>query len=173
MTTLPWGQPLGGISQFAYVVEDIEQAIARYVEVFGIGPWFLRSRFQPRAGRYRGQPTSPTFSLARTFSGHAMLELIQQHDDSASVYRETGLGFHHWGIVTATFDADVARCARLGYEEAFFDILPSGARVVYVDSTRDLAGMIELIEHTREQERTYTEIYEAALHWDGLDPIRA
>ena len=52
-------------------------------------------------------------------------------------------------------------------------MLPSGSRVIYVDSTRDLPGMIELVEHTPEQERTYTEMYEAALDWDGLDPIRA
>jgi hypothetical protein len=171
--TLGWGQELGAISQFAYVVEDIDASIAHYVDTFGIGPWFMRARFQPPAGRYRGEPTSPTFSLARAFSGHTMVELIQQHDDGPSVYRELGLGFHHWAIVTATFDDDVARYAALGYEEAFYDVLPSGSRVVYVDATRDLPGMIELVEHTTEQERVYTEIYEAARGWDGRDPIRA
>ena len=174
--TLGWGQEPGGISQFAYVVEDIDAAIAHYVEAFSVGPWFMRSRFQPPAGRYRGKPTTPTFSLARAFSGHTMVELIEQHDDSPSVYHEgpgpRRYGFHHWAIVTATFDADVERYARLGYEEAFYDVLPSGSRVIYIDATRDLPGMIELVEHTPEQERVYTEIYEAALGWDGLDPIR-
>jgi hypothetical protein len=174
--TLGFGQPLGAIVQFAYVVDDIERAIADYASRLGVGPWFLRARFQPPSGLYRGQPTSPTFSLARAFAGHAMLELIEQHDDSVSVYHEgpgpRRYGFHHWGVMTATFDADVARYAALGYDEAFSDVLPSGSRVVYMDATRDLPGMIELIEHTDAQERVYTQIYTAAVGWDGRDPVR-
>ena len=105
-----------------------------------------------------------------------MIELIEQHDDSPSVYHEGGgprrYGFHHWAILTKSFDEDTERYRALGYEEAFSDRLPSGSRVVYVDSTRDLPGMIELVEHTEAQERRYTEIYEAAVGWDGRDPIR-
>ena len=41
-----------------------------------------------------------------------------------------------------------------------------------MDATRDLPGMIELIEHTEAQESVYTEIFEAARDWDGRDPIR-
>lgn len=176
MTMLAFGQPAGAIVQYAYVVDDIERSIRGYVERLGIGPWSLRERFQPPQGRYRGQPTSPTFSLARAFSGHVMLELIEQHDDLPSVYHEgpgpRTYGFHHWAIMTTTFDADVARYAALGYEEAFSDLLPSGARVVYMDSRRDFPGMLELVEHNEAQERFYTSIYELSLNWDGNDPIR-
>jgi hypothetical protein len=176
MSVLAFGQPLGSVVQFAYTVEELERAIAQYIEALGIGPWFMRERFQPSAARYRGEPTGATFSLARAFAGHAMVELIQQHDGSPSVFHEGAgprtYGFHHWAVVTKTFDDDVARYAALGYEEAFFDELPSGSRVVYVDATRDLPGMIELVEHTDAQERWYTQIYEAAVDWDGRDPIR-
>ena len=176
MTRTPaFGQPFGSVVQFAYVVEDLECSIGDFVGRLGVGPWFVRERFRPPAGRFRGSPTSPLFSLARAFSGHAMLELIEQHDDEPSVYHEGGprrFGFHHWGVMTDTFDADVARYLSLGYEEAFADTLPSGSRVVYIDATRDLPGMVELIEHTDAQERVYTEIYEAAVGWNGCDPIR-
>ena len=169
---LGFGQPLGAIAQFAYVVEDAERDMLRYTEQLGLGPWFVRGPWQPPSGRYRGQPTTPTLTVARAFAGHAMVELIQQHDDVPSVFRERGPGFHHWGIVTSSFDEDVARYAAAGYEEAFSDVLASGARVLYVDATRDLPGMIELVEHTEAQERVYTQIYEAAVGWDGRDPIR-
>jgi hypothetical protein len=176
MTTLAFGQPLGAITQFAYVVPDIERAMADYVDRLAVGPWFLRARFRPPRGRYRGQPTSPTFSLARAFAGHAMLELIEQHDDAPSVYHEgTGprrYGFHHWGVMTGAFDEDVARYLALGYEEAFSDELPSGSRVAYMDATADLPGMIELIEHSEAQERVYAQMYEAAIEWDGRGPVR-
>jgi hypothetical protein len=176
MTLLGFGQPLGAIVQYAYVVEDIERSMLDFIDRLGVGPWSLRERFQPPEGRYRGSPTTPTFSLARAFAGHAMIELIEQHDDSPSVYHEgvgpRRYGFHHWAILTKTFDADVERYRVLGYEEAFSDLLPSGSRVIYVDSTRDLPGMIELVEHTEAQERKYAEIYESAVGWDGQDPIR-
>lgn len=176
MTTLAFGQPLSAVAQFAYVVADIERSMTDFAVRLGVGPWFLRSRFQPPRGRYRGRPTSPTFSLARAFAGHAMLELIEQHDDSPSVYHEGPgprcYGFHHWGVLTGSFDEDVARYLAAGYEEAFSDELPSGSRVAYMDATSDLPGMIELIEHTDAQERVYTEIYEAAIGWDGGDPVR-
>jgi hypothetical protein len=81
-------------------------------------------------------------SLARAFSGHTMIELIQQHDDAPSVLHEGDgprrYGFHHWALMTKRLDEDVARYRAMGYDEAFSDLLPSGARVVYVDSTRDL-----------------------------------
>ena len=173
---LGFGQPFGAVVQYAYVVEDLERSIGEYVERLGIGPWSLRERFRPAEGRYRGEPMHALVSLARAFSGHAMIELIQQHDDSPSVFHAGDgprrYGFHHWAVMTKRFDEDVARYRAMGYDEAFSDLLPSGARVVYVDSTRDLPGMIELVEHTEAQERHYTDIYVAAVDWDGRDPIR-
>jgi hypothetical protein len=41
-----------------------------------------------------------------------------------------------------------------------------------VDATRDLPGMIELVEHTDGQERLYTQIQHASVGWDGTDPVR-
>ena len=173
--TLPWGQPDGGVTQFAYFVEDIETAAADFTARLGVGPWFVRGPFQPNA-RLRGEPHQPVISLARGFCGQAMFELVQQHDDGPSVFREHGgprrYGFHHWAIVTSRFDEDVARMEAAGYEEAFGDLLPSGARVVYMDATRDLPGMIELVECTPAQEEVYASIYRACVDWDGSDPMR-
>ena len=106
MALLAWGQPDGGVTQFAYFVEDIEAAAADFTARLGVGPWFVRGPFQPDA-RLRGEPNQPVISLARGFSGHAMFELVQQHDDGPSVFHEHGgprhYGFHHWAIVTSRF----------------------------------------------------------------------
>jgi hypothetical protein len=170
------GQPIGGICQFAYVVEDIESSALAYTRELGLGPWFVRGPFQPPEGVYRGHPTQASFTLARAFSGHMMVELIQQHDDSPSVYHEGDgprvYGFHHWAVFCKDLDAELERCAAQGYEQAYSDRLPSGARIVYVDSTADLPGMIELVEYTEAQEDVYTNIYRASIGWDGSDPIR-
>jgi Glyoxalase/Bleomycin resistance protein/Dioxygenase superfamily len=173
MTQLSFGQPLGAIVQYAYHVENIERSVADFVDRLGVGPWFVRGPFQPPAGRYRGEPTSPVISLARAFAGHAMVELVVQHDDTPSVYNEReGFGFHHWAVFSEDLDADLERYAGLGYERAYEDLLPSGSRIVYVDSTRDLPGMIEVIEHTDSQEQVYDRIYRASIGWDGTDQIR-
>jgi catechol 2,3-dioxygenase-like lactoylglutathione lyase family enzyme len=128
---LGFGQPFGGIVQHAYVVEDADAATAHYTAHLGVGPWFVRSRFVPPAGRLRGALNQPTLTLARGFAGQMMIELVVQHDDGPSVYHEDAAaprryGFHHWAVMVQDFDAAVARYAEAGFEEAYADTLPTG-----------------------------------------------
>ena len=164
---LDFGQPLGGIVQYAYVVADIEAAQLNFSEHLGIGPWFVRGPFTPAVARLRGEPNHPSVSLARGFSGHTMVELVAQHDDGPSVYHEVGrprqYGFHHWATMARDYDACIARYAWAGFTEAYYDELPSGSRICYVESTSGaLPGMIEVVEYTDAQERVYTEMFDAA-----------
>jgi hypothetical protein len=162
----------GAIVQHAYTVADIEAAMAGQTEALGIGPWFLRGPFMPAQARYRGAPNTATFTLARAFLGPVMVELIQQHDDNPSVFRERPLGFHHWAIMPEDFDAELARLHAQGFETAFEDIVPSGARIAYVDTQASLPGMLELVERTPDQLATYDRIHAASVDWNGDDPIR-
>jgi hypothetical protein len=176
LTRLNYGQPVDGITQVAFTVVDMETAIDRYVNEFGVGPWYLRGPFTPAKATYRDQPTAPSVSLAMAFSGHMMIELIQQHDDSPSVYSETiarsGHGFHHFGVATFDFDNRADFYRQSGYVCVFTDITPVGTRVAYFDCQGALPGMIELIEMNSAQERRYSRIYAEAAAWDGNDPIR-
>ena len=176
MSELPWGGTLGTIVQHAYFVEDMEAAIGEWVERLGVGPWFAIGPFTPATGRYRGEPTEAIFTIAQAFSGSTIIELVAQHNDEPSVFNERGLeyGFHHVGVMTESFDKEVERYRAMGYEEAYFDTLPTtGMRVMYFDARRDLPGMIEVLEHTDAQERVYAGYHAAARGWDGRDPIRA
>jgi len=167
-----FGRGAGEVIQYAYTVPDITAAMSVYTSRFGVGPWFRRGPFSPPAARYRGSPCPMTISLARVFAGDSMIELIQQHDGTPSVFNERGYGFHHWAIGTRDIDADISRFARHGYPVAFEDEVPSGARIVYVDATAELPGMIELIEMNSQQEAMYARFIEAAATWDGTDPVR-
>ena len=177
MSTLDYGQPLGGVTQAAYIVQDIEAAMRHFTRLLNVGPWFVTGPFVPAAGVYRGEPTRMRLTLAVAYSGHLMLEVIQQHDELPSVYREkiekSGYGFHHYGVATRNFDADIARYQALGYALAFSDISPRGARIAYMDSLSDIHGMIELIEMSDGLEAIYTSFQHASVGWDGTDPIRA
>jgi len=176
MPLLNFGQPLGSIMQVAYVVENIEQSMQEFAQRLKVGPWFVTGPFTPTEGRYRGQPTEVNLTLAVGFAGHMSFELIQQHNRAPSVFRETvekrGYGFHHWAVATDAFEHDVELHRSHGYEAAFTARSARGYRIAYMDTTRDLPGMIELIELTEGLEERYAKMYQAALGWDGADPVR-
>ncbi|MBS1892594.1 MAG: VOC family protein [Actinobacteria bacterium] len=173
---LAFGQPIDGIVQFAYTVEDIDRAMPIYTELLGVGPWFKRGPVVAETALYRGEPTELELTLARGFTGHSMVELIEQHNDAPSVFLESiarsGYGFHHWGVGVAEIAPAVARFTAKGYEVVLADRLPTGGEVRYLDTTKDLAGMVELIEMNPGQERHYTSFHAASLAWDGEDPVR-
>lgn len=176
MALTNYGQPLGGIIQYAYIVEDIRREMAQFTESMNVGPWFLAGPFKPPRGRYRGQPTELEVSLAIAFSGHVMIELIEQHNDVPSVFREVvdkrGYGFHHHAIVCNDFDAELEKYQSRGFEIAFSDELPGGTRIAYFDTTAVLPGMLEITELTPATEARHTHVYLASVGWDGSDPVR-
>jgi hypothetical protein len=160
----------------AYVVEDIRRSMDEWVKQLKVGPWFLLEHFTGVDPLYRGQPSEADVALAMAFAGHMMIELIQPNNNAPSVYREViakrGYGFHHWGIGSRDFDADVARYRQTGAELAFFAKVPSGGRVAYMDTTARLPGMVELIELNADFEPMFTGFYRASLGWDGKYPVR-
>jgi hypothetical protein len=176
MTLLNIGQPVGGIIQIAYTVKDVENAVRSYAEDLRIGPWFLRGPLQARKPIYRGVRQDLKLSIAIAYSGHMMIELIQQHDNQASVYKESfernGYGFHHWGIASDRYDDEIASYLDRGFELVFTDETPAGTRVAYFDAKRGWPGFIELIEINSASELRYSKMYAEALVWDGRDPIR-
>lgn len=158
---LAFGQPIDGIIQIAYLVEDIDRAMPAYTELLGVGPW--------RADRC-GRDDRPRLH----WPSDGRVDPAAQN--SPSIYMETisrvGYGFLHWGVGVEDIDADVARFASLGYEVVLSDELPTGGAVRYLDTTNDLPGMIELIGMNAAQERLYTSVHAASLAWDGKDPVR-
>jgi hypothetical protein len=105
-----------------------------------------------------------------------MIELIQQHNEAPSVYREVidvrGFGFHHWAIPTRSFDEDTGRYQAQGFEVAYSDVLDTGARINYLDAVSSIGGMVELVELTSAQLDRYTLFYLSSIGWDGTEPVR-
>ena len=176
MPHLSFGQPDKGIMQMAYVVKDIRAAMDEWMKRLNVGPWFLLDHFSGVDPVYRGKPSRADVSIAMSFAGHMNIELIQPNDDHPSVYRElidrTGYGFHHWGIATADFKADVARFQKMGMECAFRCGVPTGGEVAYFDAGGAVPGFVELIETSPGMDRVFGGFYAAALTWDGSNPVR-
>ena len=164
------------IMQIAYVVDDLESTARRWVQLTGAGPFFLLEHLQIVDPRYRGKPTDIDCSIALGYSGALCVELIQQHNDTPSVFREwahrTGGGFHHWAVMTEQFDVDVARYNKQGFACGFSGAVAVGGRFAYFDMVADLGGMLELIELTPPVQELFDGIKDAADGWDGKEPIR-
>jgi len=173
----------GQIFQLGFVVPDIDEAVRYYAQTLRIGPFSCSRGFKAPDGWYRGGNDMPELTLAHSFNGRLFVELIQQHDATPSVYKEFtdkhGFGLHHFGLAVAPeeYDETLERYYSLGFENVFTDNLPSGTRVRYMgkkgedalDKLRDEIGVryIECVEMFEPEEAFFTDIYNAALNWDG------
>ncbi len=169
-------QPPGSFGQIAYIVEDLDAALKHWVEVLNIGPFFLIDSSIIENPRYRGEETDLNITAALSYSGSMCVEVIQQSNDSASVYREVlekrGPGFHHWGVMTEDFDEEVKRYEGMGYPLAFSGKVAIGERFAYMDSYDALGGMVELIELTPAVRELFEGLQAATKDWDKSDPVR-
>ena len=136
---LGYGQPMGGVAQTAFVVPDLQAAIARWTRDMRAGPFFVLPHFLVPGQVYRGTESKADITLAMGFAGHMLIELIQPLDDQPSVYQETirkrGYGFHHLGIACADVDATSREYQARGYEEAFRGAVPTGGARTGVSSS--------------------------------------
>lgn len=172
----------GAVRQVAMVVDDIDAAMKGMIERFGIGPFFVAREFRPDDFHYRGAPSpAPSISLAFAFSGDLNLELIQQHDDAPSAYRdflsERGAGVQHmssWTALPEEYDAARARALAAGHTIRHEGRV-GNSRFAYVDIGDDLFGMcFELAEGLSAQlAPVVARMHQQARDWDGSDPIRA
>lgn len=161
--------------QFCILVEDLETAMNHWIKTTKVGPFFVIPHCSVQGYRYRGTPGTLDFSGALAQAGPMQIELIQQHCDSPSAYRDTfpkgQEGFHHLCTFIDDYDAEVARYAALGapvaHEGVFGDM-----RFAYVDTRPTLGFMTEIIEDRPSIRDAFKRVSDAAINWDGSDPIR-
>ncbi len=169
-------QPIGSIVQTSFVVKDLESAMAAWLANGICGPFYVLKHLELAEPRYRGEPCNPDISIALAYSGGVCVELVQQHDSSLSVYNESPQlqqpAYHHLAIMTETFDLDLARYAQMGCKPVFEGAVAVGGRFAYVDTAKQIGGLVELIELTAVVAELFNEIESAAIDWNGGNPIR-
>src|SRR3989304_9946462 len=152
MAFLNFGQPVDGLVQIAFVAEDSPASMPHRPRRLRIGPWFLREHAIFEKQLYRGQPSRVELSLAMGYAGHMMFELIQQHNDVPSVYREVierrGYGLHHFGVAATRFDESGELYRSHGCDLVFFAEVLAGVRVASMDCAGLLPAMVEFIAMT-------------------------
>jgi catechol 2,3-dioxygenase-like lactoylglutathione lyase family enzyme len=173
---------LGGIRQLAMVVRDADATMRYFTRTLGVGPFFVVRDYIPDDFRYKGHPArAPRLTLCFAQSGPIQVEIIQQHDDAGSAYREfleAGQeGCQHvavWfddaaaytrarqrlvdcGLTLVHENGELAKAARFAY---FATELPGGLMLEIAEAlTPNVRGLFEAVAR-------------AARNWDGNDPIR-
>jgi hypothetical protein len=142
----------GAVRQTAYIVPDIESAIEDWARQLHVGPFALCREIEPLAGsRYRGAPTGDlTLNIAFAYIGDLQLELIEQVNDTPSMYLEAvegrGYGHHHYGFCVEAFDEAYERAVAGGFESVVDAGARGYARMSYIES-KSIPGLIcEVIE---------------------------
>lgn len=166
----------GTIDQNGYVVRDIAAAMRHWIEVLGVGPWFYVEHLPVTDFRYRGQPSPVDISQALANSGSLQVELIQQRNDTPSMYRDFlragHEGLQHLGYGTKQFDADLARLREAGYAIGQSGSVSGRGPFVYLLTETHPGTVVELFDMSGARERIFAGIAEAARDWDVRDPIR-
>lgn len=164
------------VIQMAYVVEDLEEAAHRFIKTLGVGPFYINDRPKISDALYRQEFSKVEFSTAITQAGGVQLELVQQHCDSPSCYRDTVSkgqeAFHHIAIFADDYDGELTRYQSLGIE-----IASSGRmgpmRFSYVDTQAQIMAMTEVLESKPFIHEYFENLKTACLDWDGTNPIRS
>ncbi len=166
----------GPIIQNGFVVRDLEEAANHWAGKVGVGPFFLLEHIAFSEVYFRGRPLTLDLSIAIAQWGDMQIELVVQHDSSASIYSEFaaqhGQGLQHVGVMTAALDAHLARLRAVGIEPVQHGATANGMRFAYLDTDAQPGGMIELIEAGPAVEAFFAMVRKAAATWDGTRPLR-
>ena len=161
--------------QNAWVVDDLETAIHRWVDELGVGPFFVTEyRGVLQDVIYRGSPGVLDMKVALAQNGPIQVELIEPIS-TPSAYRDSvtsGAGFHHMCTWSEDVSADVAYLESLGYPAANTAKVRD-IEIAYVDTRPLLGCMLEFVTVNRATQARFAEIAAAGENWDGADPIRS
>ena len=160
--------------QTGWVVDDLDLSIERFLATTSVGPFFVMRHLELTV-THRGRPSEIDFSLALAQMGGMQIELIQQHNDAGSAYRDSvppgADAVHHICAITQDLDADFERFAGMGIEIAHQGSF-GPMRFVYFDSRPTIGCMTELLEPDEANDGLFAMVAAAGAEWDGTEPIR-
>lgn len=166
----------GDMRQIGIVVSDIDAAMRHWVDVCGVGPWFYADKLPITSFTYRDK-TYPELhlSVALANSGDVQLELIQQRCETPSMYLDFLAagheGMQHWSSWPEDYDARLAGALANGYSVGQAGDSTRG-RFVYLWDEGHPGTVIEMAHMTPARRAIFDGIRNAAVGWDGTDPIR-
>jgi len=160
----------GPVLQNGYVVDDLDRALDHWINVMGVGPFFVLPHVKMVDPVYRGRPSEVDITVALANSGEFQIELILQNNDAPSIYREWldegRTGLHHVGFFVADIEATLAALPKQPERVQY------GRNFCYIDTVYHPGTMVELIETADRTRGLFGMIRDASIGWQGEDPVR-
>ncbi|MDP3856402.1 MAG: VOC family protein [Stagnimonas sp.] len=160
----------GPIKQLAYVVEDLDAAIARWIAGTGVGPWLVyrNARMQ---GVCRGESTEVKLHVGLSYQGEVQIELIQPISATPSPYQHADgqprVGMHHIAWHSSDLDRDVSEAQARGWRPVF-EASNGAVRVAYFESPAEPGPLYEFIEAVPLILDGFAQGQQASRDWDGV-----
>jgi hypothetical protein len=173
----PPGLLLGrqALSHVGYVVDDIEAAASEWQRTFSVGPFLLLDNIAFDEVSYLGEPCTWEHSAAFASWGEVLVELQQHHRIEPPALAEmltavSGPRTNHFSFVSSTPERDSEYLEAQGHPRFLFardgDI---ELRFHFIPSLRH---SVEIHRACPALEGFFRQVREAAIGWDGRDPIR-
>ena len=165
-------------NQIAWVVDDLDKAVQQWQQTARIGPFFVGTHVGAifTEARHRGSPIEIDISCAIAQAGGVQIELIKQHGNSPSPYRdvyaEGESGLHHICSFVDDIDAECRNYQVHGFEVVMNAVVAGQTRVAYADTRPMIGCMTELMERKGLAVQMFDATAAAAAGWDGTDPVR-
>jgi hypothetical protein len=135
------------IFQQAYLVNDLEKACEQWSRLFHAGPFVIAPHHRTESFVYRGTNQEADVSYAFGYLGEMMIQLIEQHDETPSIYREMygsgHEGFHHIGVLVSDFPRERQRLLDLGFDVAC-ELFADNVDAAYFDTRPAIGCFTEL-----------------------------
>ena len=161
--------------QLGHIVDDIVSAARRWSAAFRIGPFHVLPVVDQQLTHADGEIRTVRVQVAVAQAGPVQIELIQQHCNTPSLYRDWSNGgtsaFHQVATVTRDYAGKRARFETLGYSVAA-ESLGGSFRVAYVDTVAEFGFYTEVVEYAPRLLEQLQSISATCATWDGSDPVR-
>jgi len=139
--------------QIGIVVNNIDETIKYYTEMFGFGPYQIKHVDYSDA-TYYGQPAGYRGKRAFFHLGNIEIELIELvdgktiHEDFLKVHGE---GLHHIGFQVESLGESVNNAEQAGFTVTQGVARPDGSGFAYLDSDKTGGVIVELIQPPPEE----------------------
>jgi hypothetical protein len=157
--------------QLAYHVADLDAAVVAFHRRFGWGPFLVRRHVQLYDVQYRGTPTTLDISAAHAQAGPVQIELVVQHCDRPSTFRDTFAadqeGLHHVALFPKDHDAMVAHYVAQGFAVTTDLRTAEGRGAAYLDTRAALGHMVEVYRVNPSLHALYARVAALRGDWDG------
>ena len=169
----PWPEGEYRFFQLGHVVDDIVGAAREWTRTFGVGPFHVLPVRDQRL-RYADEERTVSLQVAVTQAGPVQIELLQQHCDTPSIYRDWSdlemSRVHQLATVTDDYDAKLRHFVDRGYEVVAQSV--GELRVAYVDTVTRFGFYTEIVESSPQFLAQLRSISATCAAWDGSDPVR-